>query len=61
MEHRCGEMQEMKAPVRGTPGVLHKCNIKRYNGGLRPCQGGKGVDTLVDTLLGNIPNFSKME
>lgn len=42
-----GEMQEMKAPVRGTPGVLHKCNIKRCNGGLRPYQGGKRV-TLID-------------
>lgn len=43
----CGQMQEMKIAVGGTLGDMHKCNIKRCNGGLRPDRGGKGDDTVL--------------
>ena len=38
----------MKASLRGTPGVLHKCHTQRCHVGVGPDQGGKGADNLLD-------------
>lgn len=43
----CGQMQEMKTTVGGTPGDMYKCNIKMCNHGLRPDRRGKGGDTVL--------------